>query len=124
MACSGEFSEAKDSGVCLDDCDSQVVEALIHYLYNFDYGEYAIRKTDMPSIVLDARLFAIADVYFVLPPHKFDTLLSCSTRPNPAARASSKSCVRHQSSVPTSQPPLLLATSRFTSAQIAGRCFP
>lgn len=33
------FKEAVEGKVVLDDESPQVMEALIHYLYNFDYGE-------------------------------------------------------------------------------------
>ena len=65
--CAGGFKEAKENKIDLDDDDPQVVEAFIHYLYNFDYGEYTNRQTDVVPIVLDVRMYAIAEKYFVAP---------------------------------------------------------
>ena len=42
-----------------------MVEALLYYLYHGTYCDPGNSPTDLPSIVLDARMFAIADKYFV-----------------------------------------------------------
>ncbi|CAK4000001.1 Hypothetical predicted protein [Lecanosticta acicola] len=47
--------------------DPQTVDAMIHYFYNFDYGDYGNGQQDVPGIVLDIRVFLIADKYFITP---------------------------------------------------------
>ena len=61
------FKEATDNKVTLNDDDPLAVEALIHYLYNFEYDTINDRQTDVPQIVLDVRVWVIADKYFVEP---------------------------------------------------------
>lgn len=63
----GNFKEAKENEFTADDDSAQVLEALIHYFYTFDYGEYTNRYTDVSAIVLDVKMHAIADKYFVGP---------------------------------------------------------
>lgn len=60
-ACSGNFMEGMESKIHLDDNDPEVVDAFIHYLYNFDYSD------GFSAIVLDVRVYVIADKYFVAP---------------------------------------------------------
>lgn len=65
--CGGEFKEAKESKVDLKDDDPQAVEGLIHYCYNFDYPDHINGQAGVSPLVLDIRVFAIADKYFVEP---------------------------------------------------------
>ena len=63
--CGGFFKEANDNRIHFDDDDPHVMKKFIHYLYNFDYE--ASGQTELAPIVLDVRMFAIADRYFVTP---------------------------------------------------------
>ncbi|KAK3717653.1 hypothetical protein LTR37_005720 [Vermiconidia calcicola] len=60
-ACGDSFKEGNGSKINLDDDDPQTVEALIHYFCCFDYGECA----NISNMILDARMYAVADKYFV-----------------------------------------------------------
>ena len=61
------MQEDKESKINLPDDDPQVVGAMMHYLYNFDYSDYGIAQSDVDAIVLDVRMFAIADKYSIKP---------------------------------------------------------
>lgn len=70
--------EGQESKIELAEDDPQVVDAMLHYLYNFDYGDYGIGQEHCPPIVLDVRVFAIAGKYFLanlkdLAAKKFET---------------------------------------------------
>ena len=59
--------EAGENKIKLDEDDPQVVEAMLHYLYHGTYGDAGNATTDLPSILLDVKVFVIADKYFVEP---------------------------------------------------------
>ena len=65
-ACSGGFREAKESKINLDNDEPGIVNALIHYFYNFDY-ENAKGLYHVNELVLDVHMFNIADKYLVEP---------------------------------------------------------
>ncbi|KXT07780.1 hypothetical protein AC579_4303 [Pseudocercospora musae] len=46
----------------LDD-DPQVIEAMLYYLYNFDYGDFSNSPEHVSAIVMDVKMFIIADKY-------------------------------------------------------------
>ncbi|KAK4544760.1 hypothetical protein LTR36_004009 [Oleoguttula mirabilis] len=67
-ACAGPFKEAEEKKIKLDDDDPEVVNAMLHYLYNFDYGgDYDNSPDRIAPIMLDIRVFAIADKYLITP---------------------------------------------------------
>ncbi|KAK3684450.1 hypothetical protein LTR37_020258 [Vermiconidia calcicola] len=63
--CTSGFKEAKENKVDLDDDDAQVVEAMLRYLYTGNYGDAGNNASDIPSIVLDVRMYIVADKYFI-----------------------------------------------------------
>lgn len=40
---------------------------MLYYLYNFDYGDHGNSQEDAAPIVLDVRMFAIADKFAITP---------------------------------------------------------
>ncbi|KAK5113000.1 hypothetical protein LTR85_011022 [Meristemomyces frigidus] len=62
-ACSGRFKEAQESKINLDDDNPDAVDALLKYLYHFDYNT----DSGTAPLVLEIRIFAIADKYFIEP---------------------------------------------------------
>ncbi|KAK4544759.1 hypothetical protein LTR36_004008 [Oleoguttula mirabilis] len=64
----GEFKEAKERAIELPDDEPRTVEAMLSYLYKRDYDAQSggSGEEDIASIVLDARVFIIADKYFIL----------------------------------------------------------
>ena len=40
---------------------------MFHYMYHFDYGDYGNSQEHVAAIVLDVRMFALADKYFIAP---------------------------------------------------------
>lgn len=46
--------------ITLDD-DPQVIEAMLHYMYKLDYGDSSIIPESVSAIVMDVKLFTIAD---------------------------------------------------------------
>lgn len=63
----GSFKEAHEGKIVVGDDDPQITKALIYYLYFFDYEELTTRYKDVAPIVLDVKMHAIADKYFVEP---------------------------------------------------------
>ncbi|KAI7467862.1 hypothetical protein D0860_01894 [Hortaea werneckii] len=63
-ACAGPWKEGKSGRITLKD-DPQVVDALLHWLYNFDYGDYGNLQDHCCPIVLDVRVYAAADKYLL-----------------------------------------------------------
>lgn len=59
--------EGHEGKVELEGDEPQTVDAFIHYLYNFDYGDFGNSQGDVPALVLDVRMFIIADKYNVAP---------------------------------------------------------
>ena len=64
-ALTGNYTEAKSNQVLLKDDDANLVDAMVHFFYNFDYPESDEEQTGIPPIVQDVRMYAIADKYFV-----------------------------------------------------------
>ncbi|RMY41622.1 hypothetical protein D0865_12236 [Hortaea werneckii] len=56
--------EGKLGKITLKD-DPQVVDALLHWLYNFDYGDYGNSQDHYCPSVLDVRVYAAADKYLL-----------------------------------------------------------
>lgn len=50
----------------LDD-DPQAIEAMLSYMYKLDYGDYSNSQEHVAAIVLDAKVFVVADKYFIKP---------------------------------------------------------
>ncbi|KAI7533878.1 hypothetical protein KC331_g12847 [Hortaea werneckii] len=63
-ACAGPWEEGKLGKITLKD-DPQVVDALLHWLYNFDYGDYGNSQDHYCPSVLDVRVYAAADKYLL-----------------------------------------------------------
>ncbi|KAI5356832.1 putative BTB/POZ domain-containing protein [Septoria linicola] len=62
-----DFKEGEDGVYSMKEQDPQVVEALIRYLYTFEYGDDGNGQGDVAGIVFDVRVFIVADKYFVKP---------------------------------------------------------
>ena len=61
------MQEAKENTIDLSDDDPQAVDAMLYYLYNWDYHDQGNDQQQVSPIVLDVRVFAIADKFFVEP---------------------------------------------------------
>ena len=59
--------EAKEGKINLDEDDPLAVEAMLHYMYHGSYTDPGNAPDDIPPILLDIRMFIIADKYFVKP---------------------------------------------------------
>ena len=44
-----------------------MVEALLHYMYNLDYGDHDSSPNYIAAIVLNVRMSALADQYLIEP---------------------------------------------------------
>ena len=66
-ACTANFKEADEGVIKLDEDDPRVVKAMLHYMYHGNYGDAGNALTDLPSIVLDVKMFTIADKYLIEP---------------------------------------------------------
>ncbi|KAI7257543.1 hypothetical protein KC343_g6462 [Hortaea werneckii] len=64
-ACAGPWKEGKEGTITLKEDDPQVIDALLHWLYNFEYDEYGLSQDHQCPMVLDVRVYAAADKYFV-----------------------------------------------------------
>lgn len=62
---SGRFREGQEGTIHLNDDDPIVIESLIHYLYHFEYVEFAKERSGLDSISMDIKMFIVADKYFV-----------------------------------------------------------
>lgn len=63
----GSFKEAQEGKIVLDDEHPQLIEALLHYFYHFDYEAPASGNGELAPIVFHVRMYAVADKYFVDP---------------------------------------------------------
>ncbi|KAF2482715.1 hypothetical protein BDY17DRAFT_165012 [Neohortaea acidophila] len=64
-ACDGAFMEAKSNTVSLVDDDSEAVAAMMHYFYHCDYHTPDHGSSSTGPLVLEVRIYALADKYFI-----------------------------------------------------------
>jgi hypothetical protein len=59
--------EAKEGKINLDNDEPEAVEAMLHYMYHGSYVDPGNAPQDIAPILLDVRMFIIADKYFIKP---------------------------------------------------------
>lgn len=60
-----KFREGLEGTIHLDDDDPMIIDILIHYLYNFEYVEFAKERSGLDKLIMDVKMYIIADKYFV-----------------------------------------------------------
>ena len=59
------MKEAKEAEVNLQDEDPELIESMLVYLYSLQYPEIAAGDRSEDSLLIDAKLYAVADRYDV-----------------------------------------------------------
>ncbi|KAH9825474.1 BTB/POZ domain-containing protein [Teratosphaeria destructans] len=61
VQCDGQWKEGMENVIPLPDDDPQIVDAILAFLYKGSYGDDGNSQSDCEPIILDARVFIIAD---------------------------------------------------------------
>ncbi|KAK3356342.1 BTB/POZ protein [Lasiosphaeria hispida] len=59
--CTGNWKEADSGVITLEEVDDAVVEAMIHFMYYFDYNNTQV----ISSMVFNAQVYSLADKYVI-----------------------------------------------------------
>ncbi|MCJ1475053.1 hypothetical protein MMC13_003713 [Lambiella insularis] len=62
-ACDGAFKEAQEGLLVFNDEDPTLIEEMLMYLYTMDYPQVSASATGAKAMVLDAKMYGIADKY-------------------------------------------------------------
>ncbi|EED15811.1 BTB/POZ domain protein [Talaromyces stipitatus ATCC 10500] len=81
----GEWTETNGNEVSLHDDDPCAIQAMIHFMYGFDYDSSGSEHSRAPPMLFNVKLYQIADKYVV--PHrkqkakeKFETIVQTCWR--------------------------------------------
>jgi hypothetical protein len=58
-------SQTEEKNTIKLDDEPQVIESMLNYMYTSDYGDFSNSQEHVCALVLDVKVFVLADKYFI-----------------------------------------------------------